>query len=164
FIALLAVAGVAFGAHWMLVTRFLETTDDAYLQADAAVMSPKVPGYVAEILVADNQAVHAGQIVARLDDRLYRAELAQAEADVQSAKADLSGMDSQIEQQRARLAQNEAQLTSVKAQSDFSREESERYRNLVTSGAVSQQKAAQTEMNLKQSAAAMAEAQARMDA
>ena len=162
FVAILAVAGVIFAARWLLVSRYMESTDDAYLQADAVTVSPKVSGYIAEVLVADNQAVKAGQVVAKLDDRLFRAELAQAEADVQSAASDLSGMDSQIAQQQARLDQDQAQRASAQAQMDFAREESARYKNLIGTGAVSQQKAAQTEMALKQASAALAEAEARL--
>src|SRR5579862_7929926 len=82
FVALLVLGGLIFGARWFLVGRYLESTDDAYLQADAATISPKVSGYIAEVLVADNQEVKAGQVLARLDDKLFRAELAQADADV----------------------------------------------------------------------------------
>ena len=164
FVALLIVAGAVFLARWLLVSRYMESTDDAYLQADTATISPKVSGYIAEVLVADNQEVKAGQIVARLDDKLFRAELAQADADVQSAKADLSGMASQIEQQQAMLAQSDAKFSSAKAQADFASEESRRYGNLIATGAVSEQKRSQAEMTLKQSTAALAEAQARVDA
>jgi membrane fusion protein (multidrug efflux system) len=163
-VALLLLGGAAFGARWLMVSRYLESTDDAYLQADAVTVSPKVSGYIADVLVADNQQVRAGQAVARLDDKLFRAELDQAEADVQSATSELAGMDTQIEQQQARLAQAEAQLASAKAQSDYAQEESARYRQLIGSGAVSAQRAAETEMTLKQSAAAQAEARARLDA
>ena len=48
-------AGGAYGARWYMVGRFLETTDDAYLQADSAVVAPKIMGYIAEVLVAGQQ-------------------------------------------------------------------------------------------------------------
>jgi len=164
FLALLVVGGLVFGVRWLLVTRFLEATDDAYLQADATTISPRVSGYIAEVLIADNQKVAPGQILARLDDKLFRAELQQADADVAAARSELSGMASQIAQQQALVAQGEARLASSKAQADFAREEATRYRNLISTGAVSEQKLGQAETTLRQSAAALAEAQARLDA
>src|SRR5271168_4319047 len=64
--ALVLIAGAAYGARWFTVGRFLETTDNAYLQADNAVVAPKVSGYVAMVEVGDNQVVAAGQVLARI--------------------------------------------------------------------------------------------------
>ena len=50
-------------------------TDDAYVQADNTLIAPRVSGYISEVLVADNQAVKAGQVLARIDDRDYQTAL-----------------------------------------------------------------------------------------
>src|SRR5579862_4828585 len=63
------VLGGVWGVHWWLVGRFIESTDDAYLQADSVTVAPKVSGYIAEVYVADNQFVPAGAPLARLDSR-----------------------------------------------------------------------------------------------
>ena len=68
---LLAVAGW-YGDYWWNTGRFMVSTDDAYLQADNVIISPKVSGYIADVAVQDNQPVHAGQVLARIDDRDYR--------------------------------------------------------------------------------------------
>jgi membrane fusion protein (multidrug efflux system) len=52
------------------------------VKADSTIISPKVSGYIAEVLVADNQPVKAGQLLARIDDRDFRTALDQAHADV----------------------------------------------------------------------------------
>src|SRR5579871_6692855 len=67
------VAGLIYLAHWWTVGRFIESTEDAYLRADSMTAAPKVSGYVAEVYVADNQTVTAGQPLVRLDNRQYQA-------------------------------------------------------------------------------------------
>jgi membrane fusion protein, multidrug efflux system len=73
--AVFTVAGARFGQHWWIVGRFIETTDDAYVGGDVTPISPHGAGFVAEILVKDNDYVRAGQPLIRLDDRDFRAAL-----------------------------------------------------------------------------------------
>jgi membrane fusion protein (multidrug efflux system) len=160
---MIAAAAIAYGSHWFLTGRFLETTDDAYLQADSAVVAPKIAGYIASVSVTDNQAVTAGQVVARIDDRDYQVELAEGEADVDQAKAELTNIAAQVEQQNARLAQSEAALASANAQADFARQEAGRFSNLVAGGAVSVRQAEQASSELKQARAAVTESEAARD-
>ena len=59
----LAIAGAAdFGYGYLTTGRYLESTDDAYVKADSTIVSPKVSGYLAEVLVGDNEPVKAGQL------------------------------------------------------------------------------------------------------
>jgi membrane fusion protein (multidrug efflux system) len=162
-VLVILVAGAVFGARWFLVGRYLETTDDAYLQADSVTVSPKVAGYVAEVAVGDNQQVKAGQLLVRIDDRDYRADLAQTEAQLAAANADLRNVDAQIVQQKARLAANEAQIASAAAQLDYAGSESQRYQGLIESGAVSRQKSQLAQTDLKRSGAAVNEARAMLE-
>jgi membrane fusion protein (multidrug efflux system) len=154
------LVAVAAGGYWLLVGRYLEETDDAYLKADTVTVSPKVAGYVAEVLVRDNQQVGAGQVLARIDDRDYRAELAQSEAQKAAAVADLRNVEAQIGQQKARIAAGEAQVVSAGAQADYAASESERYQGLISSGAVSRQREQLAQTDLKRSAAGLNEARA----
>jgi len=78
--AVLAGAGT-FGWYWFETGRFLESTNDAYIQADYTTIAPKVSGYISAVAVEDNQTVKAGQILARIDDRDYQTALAQAQAE-----------------------------------------------------------------------------------
>jgi membrane fusion protein (multidrug efflux system) len=81
-LALGAAAAIAlgfYGWHWWQHGRFMEDTDDAYVGGDITVISAKVPGYIAAVQVTDNQFVHAGELLAKLDDSDYRAALARAE-------------------------------------------------------------------------------------
>src|SRR5258708_2338875 len=96
----LGIAGAAdFGHYYLTTGRYLETTDDAYVKADSTIIAPKVSGYIAEVLVSDNQPVKAGQLLARIDDRDFRTALNQARADVSAAAAAVKHLDAQIELQ-----------------------------------------------------------------
>lgn len=66
---LLLIGAVAYGRYYWTVGRFLVSTDDATVQADSVIISPKVSGYIAAVPVEDNQPVHAGDTLARIDDR-----------------------------------------------------------------------------------------------
>src|SRR5882762_6865037 len=97
----LPVAAIAFGWYWFIELRWLESTDDAYTQADNTIISPKVAGYISELLVTDNQIVKAGELLLRIDPRDYQAAVKQAEADVASAEANIRNVDAQITLQQS---------------------------------------------------------------
>ena len=75
-----AIALAALLAWWWSSGRFLEGTDDAYVRADWVAVSAQVSGYVAEVLVADDADVQAGDLLLRLDPRDFRQRLRAAEA------------------------------------------------------------------------------------
>ncbi|MBV9751194.1 MAG: biotin/lipoyl-binding protein, partial [Hyphomicrobiales bacterium] len=86
---LLATGAARYASEWWTVGRFLETTDDAYVGGNVTPISPHVAGFVAQILVADNEHVSAGQTLIRLDDRDFRAALDRATAVVAERQATL---------------------------------------------------------------------------
>ena len=57
--------------YYYLSTKDQESTDDAYTDGRSLTISPKVAGYVIELLVNDNQRVKAGDVLARIDQRDY---------------------------------------------------------------------------------------------
>src|SRR3954454_678307 len=111
---LLVLAAVWFG-RWWTVGRFIEKTDDAYLQADSVTIAPKVSGYVGEVLVEDNQAVTAGQPLIKLEHRQYQAMLEQASAAISARKADIERGQAELLQQKANILQAKAQVTGARA-------------------------------------------------
>ncbi|MBV8651884.1 MAG: HlyD family secretion protein [Alphaproteobacteria bacterium] len=153
-IALLAGAGT-YGRYYWLTGRFLEATDDAYLQADYTTIAPKVSGYIAAVDVEDNQDVKAGQVLARIDDSDFRTALDQAKADVATAKADITNIDAQLAQQQSVIAQAEAAIAADEAAVTFARQDSERYANLMRNAVASLQQAQQTSSILQQKSAAL---------
>src|SRR5215813_11274184 len=67
-VGLVAVVAIGVTASWWFTEgRFIESTDNAYVQGDIAVLSPRIEGDVAAIKVADNQIVHAGDPLILLD-------------------------------------------------------------------------------------------------
>lgn len=103
-LVLALLAGTAttayYGHDYWTHGRYLETTDDAYVKADSTIVAPKVSGYIAKVLVSDNEKVKAGQLLAKIDDRDFRAALDQARADVAAAEASVRNIDAQLELQR----------------------------------------------------------------
>ncbi|EOW6516119.1 HlyD family secretion protein [Cronobacter dublinensis] len=98
---------------WWLMTRNLETTDDAFIEGDAVTVAPKVAGYVTELRVKDNQRVKKGDLLVVIDPR-------DATAQRDQARAQLSLAQSQLHQAQAQLAlarvQYPAQRDQAKAQ------------------------------------------------
>jgi membrane fusion protein (multidrug efflux system) len=125
----LAGAGT-YGFYWFKTGRFLEATNDAYVQADYTTIAPKVSGYIAEVAVQDNQPVKAGQILAKIDDRDYRTALAQAKADVDSANADIRNIEAQLTEQQSVIAQAEAAISADTAAVKFAKDDYDRYHKL----------------------------------
>jgi membrane fusion protein (multidrug efflux system) len=146
----LGVAGAAdFGHYYFTTGRYLESTDDAYVKADSTIIAPKVTGYIAEVLVADNQPVKAGQLLARIDDRDYRTALNQAHADVAASEAAIKNLDAQIELQQPLIQQQAAEVDAAEANLKFAQEEQARYDNLMKSGSGTLQRAQQTDAALR---------------
>jgi len=139
---LLAIASSGyFGWHYWTVGRFHVSTDNAYVKADTITIAPKVSGYISGVLVGDNELVHAGQVIARIDNRDFTVALQQADADVVASRAAsatkraaLVAQQSLIEAARATIAADEADAT-------FAGQEEKRYRELASSGSGSVQNA-----------------------
>ncbi len=164
-LALLIVAGGGtYGRHWWTVGRFRETTDDAYLQADKVAVAPRVAGYVEGVSVGDNQAVRAGDVLARLDDREFRVALKQAEAEVEKGRTQLVGVSAAILQQQAQVASARADLVNAEAALTFSQQEYARTQDLVKSGSGTVQRQQQADADLRQRRAARDKAAAALDA
>jgi membrane fusion protein, multidrug efflux system len=162
--ALLLIAAIGFGWYWYTTWRWLESTDDAYTQADNTVISPQISGYVAELLVTDNQAVKAGEVLARIDRRPYQAALDQAQADVASAEANIRNLDAQIALQQSTIDQARADVASAEANLAFSRQENERYQYLAKTIAGTVQRAQQAAADLRDKTAALQRNQANLAA
>ncbi|CAG9184785.1 HlyD family secretion protein [Cupriavidus pampae] len=155
-IAVLVLAGagvVAYGAHWWTAGRFLEETDDAYVGGDVTVVGTKVAGYITEVAVTDNQTVHAGDLLARIDDRDYRAVLARAEGAVAAQQALLANLDANLRLQQAVIGQARAGVSATDAETVRARDDQRRYTSLVAKQAVSTQSAEKADADYKQSVA-----------
>jgi membrane fusion protein, multidrug efflux system len=157
----LGVAAAAdFGHYYLTVGRYLETTDDAYVKADSTIIAPKVSGYIAEVLVGDNEKVKAGQLLARIDDRDFRTALNQAKADVAASEAAIRNLDAQIELQEPLIQQQAAEVDAAEANLKFAQEERRRYDDLMKSGSGTVQRAQQTDAALRAQTAQLQQSKA----
>ena len=150
----LGVAGAAnFGYGYLTTGRYLESTDDAYVKADSTIISPKVSGYIGEVLVGDNQPVKAGQVLARIDDRDFRTALEQAQADVAASEAAVRNLDAQFALQQPIIEQGSADVAAAEANLKFAQEERARYDDLMKTGSGTIQRAQQTDAALREKTA-----------
>jgi membrane fusion protein (multidrug efflux system) len=142
-VAAVAVLAVGYLIHWLTVGRFLQSTNDAYLQADLVSVAPKVSGYISEVLVKDNQSVVAGQPLVRIDAENYRAVLARQKANFDARTADIAAAEAQARQQLAAIEQAKAKLAGSRVNAEFAAREAERYRKLAANGAETAERLAQ---------------------
>jgi len=149
------VALIAAGAYWFIVGRFVETTDDAYVGGDVTVMAPKVSGFVTEVLVKDNEHVHVNQVLIRLDSRDYDARLAQANAEVESAKAAVTELQAKKSLQLATINEQSAEVRASGAELTRSASDQARYSQLVKDDAVSNQVVERADADLLKARAAV---------
>jgi membrane fusion protein, multidrug efflux system len=153
-VAIGVVGAIIGGTIWWLQARQYESTDDAFIDARNASISSQVNGAIVEVPVSDNQLVDAGGVLARIDDRDYRAAVDQAKAQVDQAQANIANLDAQVDEQQAKIEQAEKQVTEAQAALTFAQEEDARAQDLLKKGAGTQQRAQQTASDLRQRQAA----------
>jgi len=140
--AALAIGGAGaawYGYDWWTQGRFIQTTDDAYVGGNVTPVAPHVSGFVAQVLVTDNQLVKAGQPLIRLDDRDYHAALDHAEAVLGARAAALDGLRAKYVLQQSTIRQQAAELAAKSAQASFAATDAARYRSLAQTSAGSRQ-------------------------
>jgi membrane fusion protein (multidrug efflux system) len=138
--AAVVLALIVGGVFWWTGKQRWESTDNAFVQADTVLVSPQLSGYVAEVLVGDNEHVQAGQVLVRLDDADQKARLAQAEAALAAAVAAVGDVDARAAQEEATVASRAAAVTQAQAQAELARAEVDRYGKLAEQGWVSSQR------------------------
>ena len=156
----LALGGAWYGHDWWAVGRFIESTDDAYVGGDITVIAPKVAGFVVDVAVTDNQRVRAGDLLARLDDRDYRAALAKAEGGVAAAEALLANLDANRRLQDTVIAQARAEVAATDAEAARAQLDLVRYRQLVSDQFASAQRFQQADADHKKGIAGADKARA----
>jgi len=109
------VAGIIF---YFLGGRYV-STDDAYLQAARVQVSCNVSGRVIEVDVHDNQEVHAGDVLFRIDPRPYQIAIQDAEAQLAGAKLRVQAQEADYRQRQA--DESAARNTIAYRQDDYNR-------------------------------------------
>jgi membrane fusion protein, multidrug efflux system len=148
--AALAVAGAAY--YWSFA-RFLVSTDDAYVQADSTIVASRVSGYVAAVLIEDHQQVPAGEVLARIDDRDFRASLDQAHADVRASQAAVDDLQAQLTEQNTLIARARAGVSASQAALDLANLNRVRYQKMAGIGFGSEQQSQEADAQARERAA-----------
>jgi membrane fusion protein (multidrug efflux system) len=155
--SVLALTGAGhYGWDYWTVGRFQVSTDDAYVKADSTTIAPKVSGYIASVLVGDNEPVKAGQVLAKIDDRDFRVALEQANADLTAAKAAVATKLAAITAQQSAIDAAQATIAVDQATLTFADQDDKRYAQLASNGYGSVQNAQQAASRLAAGRAAVA--------
>lgn len=146
------------GGGWFLFgSTDATSTDNAYVRGDITALAARVAGYVVAVEVQDNQRVAAGEVLFRIDDRDYRAHLAEAQANVAAAGARLVDVEAQLRLQQAQIREAEALRQAAVAERGLADKTHARNAKLIVHSAVSQ-------ALVDQSAAARSGAEASLNA
>jgi multidrug resistance efflux pump len=158
--ALVAIAAIL--AAWGLwpFDGGREETENAYLRGRVTVIAPQVSGYVSAVLVRDYQTVRQGQVLARIDDAIYRARVEQAKAGLAAQEAALANSRQAHASRTAGLAAQVAGLGSAQAQLLKARADMARADDLVRDGSIARREYDQTLAALRQAEAQVHQAAA----
>ncbi|MGO4441379.1 HlyD family secretion protein [Rhizobium sp. RAF56] len=164
-IGLLAIVGGSwYGLDWYRNGRFVVSTDNAYLRADQVSMAPVVSGQIAEVYVADNQTVTAGQPLVKIDPRRYEMAVREATATVSAREADVAKSEADMGHQDSVIAQAQADLENANENASLAQQDFDRMTPLAAKGIESQQKSEQVTSALEQAKSVVRLKQAVLDA
>ena len=143
-LAAVLLAGAGYGIWYALVGSHYVETDNAYVGAETAQITPMVAGQVAEVLASDTQSVKRGDVLVRLDDSDARIALASAEADLAQARREFgqtaatsTALSAQVQARGADVTSARAQLQSAQALFEKAQVDYDRRQALASNGAVS---------------------------
>ncbi len=162
--AALALAAAAYGTYYVLVGRFIVTTDDAYVRANNTTIGARVAGHIAAIVPKDNTAVRAGDLLIKIDDGDYRIAADSARAKIATQEATIARIARQVDAQASMVEQAKAQLDSMQAAVKRAQFDYDRQLQLSDRGFASKATFEQSQATRDQSIAAVQSAQAALDA
>jgi membrane fusion protein (multidrug efflux system) len=135
----LLIAALWFGINWFTTARFIERTDDAYVGGDITSIAPKISGIISQIAITDNQTIHEGDLLVKIDDRDFIAAAQKAQAAVTGDQAALANLAATRNLQLSLIAEAQAQTAASAAQTELAASNQTRYRRLAASNAGSVQ-------------------------
>ncbi|PKH20359.1 HlyD family secretion protein [Pseudomonas fluorescens] len=164
--AAVAIVGVLIVLYaWQLppFSSAVETTENALVRGQVTIIGPQLSGYVFEVPVQDFQYVKAGDLLVRLDDRIYKQRLDQALAQLAVQKASLANVVQQRNSAEATIKLRQAALVDSQAQARKSTADLRRNEELISDGSVSKRELDVTRAANAQTVAAVAQAQASLE-
>jgi membrane fusion protein, multidrug efflux system len=115
FLTLLTLVVGGFFAHWLLIGRFIESTDNAYVQGEITRVSSQLSARIAKVLVADNQHVKQGDLLLELEPEDFRLAIERAQAALASREAELLQARSKLTQQGSLIDASQADVGASQA-------------------------------------------------
>jgi membrane fusion protein, multidrug efflux system len=166
FAAGTVLIGIAAWFVWYRVTigQYIESTDDAYVGGEVTTLSFKVAGLIETVAIVDNQSVKAGDLLLKLDDRDYRAQLARTEANIAARRAALVNVDATRSMHVSMLDQARADLAAAMAERVRAKYDIDRYRTLSNDRFASRQRFEQADADHEKARAGERRAQAALAA
>jgi membrane fusion protein (multidrug efflux system) len=161
---LLALAAAGYGVHYLLVGRFLVSTDDAYVRANSTTLGARVSGHIAAILPGDNAVVRSGEVVFRIDDGDYRIAVDAARTRIATQQATIDRIGRQVTALASAVEQAQAQVVSAEAGVKRAGLDFDRQQALSAKGFASHATYEVSEATRDQGVAALKSAQAAYDA
>ena len=137
FVALAGLMMIMWGWHLGPFATAMERTDNAYVRGQITVLAPQVNDYVAEVLAHDFEKVKAGQVLVRIDDRIYAQKVHAAQAQLDGARAQLANAGQTQAQNQATLGSRNASLLAMKAETQRAQADLQRADDLAAKGSVS---------------------------
>lgn len=141
-------------ALWILGKSTLPVTDDAFVSADSTLVAPRISGTIADVYVQDNQMVKAGDVLARIDDRDYRNAVLTAEANLETANAQMLSLTAQLAKQQQTILQARALVNADAASIAYARQSADRYKRLLQNGSGTADARDESDANLRSKLAA----------
>jgi multidrug resistance efflux pump len=138
--ALIALIGVLIVLYAWDLPPFrssIETTENATVRGQVTIISPQLSGYIVEVDVQDFQNVKQGQLLMRIDDRIYQQRLEQARAQLATQRAALANFAQSQKSAAATIAQNEAAVANAGAQAQRAQADLRRVEELAADGSLS---------------------------
>lgn len=163
---LIGLAGlllVLFAWHLPPFSPALPQTENAYIRGRVTALAPQLSGVLAEVPVQDFQPVRRGDVIARLDDRIYRQKLAQAEADLGAARARLALAEQGLTTAQAQARAQDAARSAAQAALDTALAEHHRVSALNQRGVATRSSADQSDLALSQAQAGQRQAEAQAE-
>jgi membrane fusion protein (multidrug efflux system) len=160
FGVVLALAALGYGSYWWFVGSHYVTTDNAYVEATEAQITPLISAAIVNMRVRDTQHVQAGEVLIVLDDADAKLAVSQAEAQLGQATRRVQGYFANDAALAAQIAARDAEIVSARSDLERARSDFERRRALAASGAVSTEDVTTAENRLREATSALVAAQA----
>lgn len=161
-ILLVVIPLIIWGSLWMLERQKYESTDDAYLKANMVLISPKVQGYVTQLLINDNQVVKKGDLLVAIESRDYQAKVLQAEATIEEALGYKKRLESMKASQQAQLGAAAADIKAAQARLEPFAKDVQRFTALTQRGSAPMQMLDSIKAQSRQAAAEVQGQEARL--